>query len=97
LNIGSLGRKSRSQELKIEKNLANTLVVTDWTQSSSNLVRMLVGVIAKISSNIGDLGQKTNSQEFKIEKPCKHSSGHIFDRMLFQIIAKMIPNMGILE
>jgi hypothetical protein len=67
------------------ESIVNILVVPFYSQSSSNLVRMLVYVIARMSSNMGHLRLKTRSQEVKIEKSCVHSSGSIFGSIIFKL------------
>jgi hypothetical protein len=60
--MGYLGRKARSQELKIEKKkLVNTLVATVFIQISCKLVRKFILIISMSSSNMGHLGSKTRS------------------------------------
>ena len=53
--------------------LVNTLEATVLVQSSSNLLRMIILTISRLSSNMGHVGSKTRSVGQLKEKPCEHS------------------------
>jgi hypothetical protein len=70
LKMGHLLSKTRSQELKIEKNLVNTLVDAVFIQISLKSVRKVVLMISRCTTNIGHSWSKTRSYELKIETSC---------------------------
>jgi hypothetical protein len=68
--MGHLRSKTRSQELKIEKKLVNTLVAAVLIQIFWKFVRKVVLMISRSSLKMDHLQSKTRSQELKIEKAC---------------------------
>ena len=71
--------------VKSKENLVNTPVATVLTLFSSNLVKMIVSMISRSSSNMGDVGSKSRSRGQIKVKPCEHSRGHIFDPILIKL------------
>ena len=65
--------------------LVNTLEATVLVQSSSNLLRMIILTISRLSSNMGHVGSKTRSVGQLKEKPCEHSRGHSFGPIIIKL------------
>jgi hypothetical protein len=89
LNMGHLGWKTRSQELKIEKKLVNTIVATVLIQISRKFVWKFVLMISRSSWIWVAWGQKLghNAQIWKIIANTHLS--YNFVRMLVWVIARM--------
>ena len=56
-----------------------TLEGSVLSQSSRNLVRMLILIKSRSRSKLGHVGSKTRSLGQVIENPCLHSRRHSFD------------------
>jgi len=54
-------------------------------QSSSNLLRILILMISRTSSNMGGVGSKSRSLGQILVKSCYHSSGHNFDPIFIKL------------
>jgi hypothetical protein len=68
--MGHLRSKTKSQELKVETKLINTLVAAVFIQIFWEFVRKVVLMISWSSLKMGHVRSKTRSQELKIEKGC---------------------------
>ena len=56
-----------------------TLECTVLSQSSGNLVRLLIIIISMSSLKVGQVGSKIRLLDEIVEKPCVHSRGHSFN------------------
>ena len=72
---GSSRIKTSSQELKIEKNLVNTLEATVPVQISLKLVREVVLMIFRSCLNMGHLSSKTRPHSPNMEKTLVNTLG----------------------